>query len=124
MRSASIASLGAIATADALAKFYSLLASNQNKFFTSATRSLMETTFTHGIDRVLLTETSFSAGFMTNKNRTMMGSSARAFGHAGAGGALAFCHPENNIGFAYIPNAMHPGTLPGERTMRLVEAIY
>lgn len=124
MRMTSIASLGAIATADALAKFYSLLISNKNKFFTPATRSLMETTLSCGLDRVLLTETSFSAGFMTNKNCRLMGPSRRSFGHAGAGGALGFADPENNIGFAYIPNAMQPGTLPGERTLRLVDALY
>ena len=124
MRTASIASLGAVATADALAKFYSLLISNKENFFTPSTRSLMEKTLSYGIDRVLLTETSFSAGFMTNKNCKLMGPIERTFGHAGAGGALAFADPENNIGFAYIPNAMQPGTLPGERTMRLVEAVY
>ena len=120
----SIISFGALSTADALAKFYSLLATHDSGYFTPTTLAQMETPLASGKDRVLLTETTFSAGFMMSKNQSLLGSSSRSFGHPGAGGALAFADPEHEIGFAYLPNAMQPGTLPGPRTQRLVEALY
>jgi len=121
MRSAAIPSLGAIATADALARFYSLLASGGSPSFREETLAAMRTTVSNGPDRVLIAPTSFSAGFMTNAHG-IYGPSRSAFGHPGAGGALAFADPEQGLGFAYIPNSMHPGALPGPRTQRLIAA--
>jgi len=123
MRSASLPSLGAIATADALAVLYAMLASNGGGFFHSETLTAMRTTLAKGPDRVLIDKTSFSAGFMTN-DFGVYGPSPSAFGHPGAGGSLAFADPEHGIGFAFIPSAMHPGALPGERTQKLVRALY
>ena len=122
MRMASIPSLGAIATADALARFYSMLA-NHNSFFTEKSHLQMQTTLSQGMDLTLLARTSFSAGFMTN-NYGAYGPSGTAFGHPGAGGSLGFADPELGIGFAFIPSAMHPGALPGPRTQKLVQALY
>jgi CubicO group peptidase (beta-lactamase class C family) len=122
MRMASIPSLGAIATADALARFYALLAV-PDPFFTPSTRSLMQSTLSQGLDLTLLEQTSFSAGFMTNANG-VYGPSPSAFGHPGAGGSLGFADPDLGIGFAFIPSAMHPGALPGPRTRKLVQALY
>jgi CubicO group peptidase (beta-lactamase class C family) len=129
MRMTSIPSLGAIATADALARFYSILA-NHNSFFTEKSRLQMQTTLSRGLDLTLLAKTSFSAGFMTNdleRNTNSLGTygpSGTAFGHPGAGGSLGFADPELGIGFAFIPSAMHPGALPGPRTQKLVQALY
>ena len=123
MRSASLPSLGAIATADALGRFYSLLASGDRSFFRDETLAAMRNTLSSGTDRVLLDATSFSAGFMTNAHG-VYGPSASAFGHPGAGGSLAFADPSLGLGFAFIPSAMHPGTLPGPRTRSLVAALY
>jgi CubicO group peptidase (beta-lactamase class C family) len=47
-----------------------------------------------------------------------------AFGHAGAGGSLAFADPENGIGFAYVMNRMEHGVLRESRPLRLVRALY
>jgi CubicO group peptidase (beta-lactamase class C family) len=122
MRTASIPSLGAIATADALARFYSLLAS-PNSFFNDKSRLQMQTTLSSGLDRVLLEQTSFSAGFMTN-DFGVYGTSRSAFGHPGAGGSLGFADPQLGLGFAFIPSAMNPGALPGARTRKFVHALY
>ena len=119
---ASIPSLGAIATADALASFYALLA-RSSTFFKEETLSLMQNTLSKGVDRTLLEKTSFSTGFMTNEFQTY-GPGKHAFGHPGAGGALGFSDPELGIGFAFIPSAMNPGALPGPRTEKLVRALY
>jgi CubicO group peptidase (beta-lactamase class C family) len=122
MRSASLPSLGAIATGDSLARFYSLL-TKPGPLFRAQTLSLMNTTLARGLDRTLLDQTAFSAGFMTN-DFGAYGPSASSFGHPGAGGAIAFADPEHGLGFAYIPSAMHPGALPGARTQKLVRALY
>lgn len=122
MRSAAIPSLGAISTADALAHFYSLLASGGSPYFRGETFDAMRMTVSSGPDRVLVDTTSFSAGFMTNIHG-LYGSSPTAFGHPGAGGAIAFADPEQGLGFAFIPSAMRPGALPGPRTQKLVAAL-
>jgi len=123
MRLASLPSLGAIATADSLARFYAVLADDGGGIFQPGTLDSMRITLAKGPDRVLIEKTSFSAGFMTNDFR-VYGPSLTAFGHPGAGGALGFADPEHGIGFAFIPSAMHPGALPGPRTRKLVEALY
>ena len=125
LRQAAIISSGAMSTADALAKFYSLLTIQQNnKHFTLTTRRWMETPLACGVDRVFLAETIFSAGFMMNNSQKIMGPSPLSFGHPGAGGAIAFADPEREWGFAFLPNKMHPGVLSSLRTQRLVEALY
>jgi len=121
LRSAALPSLGAIATADALARFYSLLAGGG--MFSTATVATMATSLVSGEDRVLIDPTSFSAGFMTNDHGVYGGCGA-AFGHPGAGGAIAFAVPALGIGFAFVPSAMHPGALPGPRTRALVAAAF
>lgn len=122
MRGASLPSLGAIGTADALARFYSLLAGSGSPFHAD-TLATMRTTSSSGPDRVLVERTSFSAGFMTNEYG-VYGPAPAAFGHPGAGGSLAFADPSLRLGFAFIPSAMHSGALPGPRTRKLVAALY
>lgn len=126
MKRASLPSLGAIATAASLARFYSLLATDGGGWFRPGTLTAMGTTLAKGVDRVLLEETSFSAGFLTNAFGVYGPPpfAIGAFGHPGAGGSIAFADPEQGIGFAFVPGAMHPGALPGPRTRRLVEALY
>lgn len=126
MRAASLPSLGGIASADALARFYGLLGTDGGGFFNEGTLASMRGTLAKGADRVLVDETSFSAGFMTN-DFGIYGPSSHAngaFGHPGAGGSLAFADPGNGLGFAFIPSAMHPGALPGPRTRKLLGALY
>ena len=123
MRAASLPSLGVIATADALAHFYSLLGGDGSPFFRDESLAAMRTTLSSGPDRVLIDQTSFSAGFMTNACG-VFGPCPDAFGHPGAGGSLAFADPSLGLGFAFIPSAMHPGALPGPRTRSLVAALY
>jgi CubicO group peptidase (beta-lactamase class C family) len=135
LRSASLPSLGAIGSADSLAKFYAMLSlegewEGQRYFSTEAIR-WMTTRLAQGTDKTLRTETAFSAGFMLDpldasgqKKRHIFGPSISAFGHPGAGGSLAFADPENRLGFAYVMNQMEAGVLPKSRALALVHALY
>jgi CubicO group peptidase (beta-lactamase class C family) len=56
-------------------------------------------------DETLLCETSFHAGFAKpSPEMSNFGCDSRAFGHAGNGGAFAFCDPTSGLSFAYTPN--------------------
>ena len=123
IRQTSIISSGAISNADALAKFYSLLATqDNNSYFTKETQDWMETPMTSGIDRVLRAETVFSTGFMMSGNLNIF-PTPRSFGHPGAGGAIAFAIPEYELGFSFLPNAMHHGVFSSQRTQRFILAM-
>ena len=135
IRAASLPSMGGIASAQALAKFYAMLASGGTwagrVFFKKETMAWMSTRLTQGFDPVLQRELSFSAGFMMDpiggdgqKIRSLLGPSPSAFGHAGAGGSLGFADPEQGIGFGYVMNQMESGVLPDERCTALVRALY
>ncbi|MEO7167939.1 MAG: serine hydrolase domain-containing protein [Spartobacteria bacterium] len=130
-RARSLVSLGGIGRANALAKFYALLANGGSlggtRFFSEKTIAQMTTTLSAGTDRVFLFPTAFSAGFMQDPpeaGRRLFGPSQLAFGHPGAGGSHAFADPENNLSFAYVMNQMEQKVLPNEKSLRLVEALF
>ena len=134
-RVASYPGFGGIGTAEALAKFYALLAcdgSLEGKvIFPSGALSRLHTADVSGPDRVLQINTAFQCGFMLDpqtpagaKQRQTFGPSPFAFGHPGAGGSVAFADPERGLGFAYVMNQMSPGVLPSARASGLVDALY
>ncbi|MFM8365623.1 MAG: serine hydrolase, partial [Verrucomicrobiota bacterium] len=125
---------GGIGSAKALAKFYAMLANGGKwqgrRFFREETVAWMSTKLGQGFDPVLQRETAFAAGFMVDpadaqgkKLREVLGPSLSAFGHAGAGGSLAFADPERKLGFAYVMNRMELGVLPHERCLSIVRAL-
>jgi CubicO group peptidase (beta-lactamase class C family) len=131
IRAQPIVSFGGIGSASALAKFYSMLANggklDRQTFFSEETIAWMSNTLADGMDRVFQIPTAFSAGLMKdprNAAHRMFGTSPKAFGHPGAGGANAFADPENRISFAYVMNQMEQSLLPNEKSLRLVDAIY
>jgi CubicO group peptidase (beta-lactamase class C family) len=126
--------MGGIGTARALAQFYAMLASGgQWRGRTLVSASILQQlqkTLSQGEDLVLCTEMAFSAGMMKDpcddagrKVRQTLGASTQAFGHAGAGGSLAFADAEHGLGFAYVMNQMELGVLPNEKALSLVQAL-
>ena len=134
-RSAAYPGFGGIGTAEALAKFYALLACDGSlegrTIFPSGALDRLQSAAVSGPDRVLMMDTAFQSGFMLDprfpggpKQRQTFGPSPFAFGHPGAGGSVAFADPEHGLGFAYVMNQMGPGVLPSARAGSLVEALY
>jgi CubicO group peptidase (beta-lactamase class C family) len=132
---AGLPSLGGMASAQALAKFYAMLANagtqNGRTFFKRQTLDWMSIRLSQGFDHVLQCEMAYSAGFMMDpldengqKTRHLFGTSASAFGHIGIGGSLGFADPERGTGFAYLMNTWEAGVLPRERCTSLVDEIY
>jgi CubicO group peptidase (beta-lactamase class C family) len=122
-------SFGGVGNAAALAAFYARLGAGD--WLHGAWREALTRRLSNGPDLVLRNPTAFSAGFMMDpvdaagrKLRPGFGPSPAAFGHAGAGGSLAFADPENGIGFAYVMNRMEHGVLRESRPIRLVRALY
>ena len=135
MWAAGLPSFGGMASAQALAKFYAMLANggtqNGSTFFKRQTLDWMSTRLTQGFDHILQCDMAFSAGFMMDpldkngqKTRFLFGKSVSAFGHIGLGGSLGFADPERGIGFAYLMSHWEAGVLPRERCTGLVDAIY
>lgn len=76
-----------------------------------------------GKDAVLMAESCFGLGFMLG---TSFGAAnARsAFGHAGAGGSLAFADPSTGLGFGYVMNDLRFDAKGDPRSEELVKAVY
>ena len=76
-----------------------------------------------GPDRVLGVDMTFGSGYLLQP-QVAPGAGPAAFGHAGAGGSLAFADPEAGLSFAYVMNQMKFGLTGDERTQGLIEALY
>ena len=77
-----------------------------------------------GADRVLVTFTRFGLGFMLHADAAPIGR-AGCFGHAGAGGSVAFYDPEHDLGFAFVMNQMQEGVVTGGTSAHVcVNAMY
>ena len=78
-----------------------------------------------GPDEVLFLTTRIASGFMLAPSTEPCGPNDRAFNHAGAGGSLGFCDPEQLLGIGYVMNHMHMGAwLVDPRARALVDAVY
>ena len=76
-----------------------------------------------GPDKVIFHETCFGLGYALQPPLAPA-AGPRAFGHPGAGGALAFADPDAELGFAYVLNAMQFSLEGDPRSASLVEAAY
>lgn len=109
--------------ARSLAGFYSGLLAG--KLIDSAVLEEMTRTQAQGTDRTLLANTRFGLGFMLDQPGAgggTFGMGAKAFGHPGAGGTLAFADPEREVAFAFATNTLGPYVLMDPRAQKLARA--
>jgi CubicO group peptidase (beta-lactamase class C family) len=76
-----------------------------------------------GKDAVLMIESCFGLGFMLGPSFGAA-NPANAFGHAGAGGSLAFADPDRGVGFGYVMNDLRFDREGDPRSEELVRAVY
>ncbi len=125
-RRAEIPSANLHATAAALASLFGKLVCHEGVLPDDAVARCYQEE-SRGDDPVLLTETRFGPGFMLQQPGSLeaeFGPGANAFGHPGAGGALAFADPDRELGFAYAMNQMGPYVLIDSRPRKLIDALY
>ena len=78
-----------------------------------------------GYDHVLLTHSQFGLGFMVHDDRAPIGVRPGSFGHAGAGGSMAFYDPDSRVGYCFAMNQMQQGLVTGGvSAMTCAEAVY
>jgi len=76
-----------------------------------------------GKDAVLMMDSCFGLGFMLGSSFGAA-NPAGAFGHAGAGGSLAFADPDARLGFGYVMNDLRFDAKGDPRSEELVRAAY
>jgi CubicO group peptidase (beta-lactamase class C family) len=125
-RQAQIPAANAHADARALATIYGRLATSTDLLAeTVLPLCWQEQTFEH--DQTLGLPLRFSHGFMLSQHQRAdcrYGRGARAFGHPGAGGCVAFADPDFQLGFGYVTHRMGQGLLIDERATKLIDAAY
>lgn len=83
------------------------------------------TTQSMGSDLVLKSFTRFGLGFMLHHERAPIGIAPGTFGHAGAGGSMAFYDPHANVGFCFAMNQLQEGVVTGGTSAMLTaRAVY
>lgn len=75
-------------------------------------------------DAVLRFDIVFSLGFVKPYPGFPLGSSARAYGMAGAGGSMGFADPDLGLGYGYTPSRMGFGNPTDPREVALRNALY
>ena len=120
-RKAQLPAVNGHGTARGVASFYDKLSS------LLPAGLLTEATTTHslGPDTVLISLTHFGLGLMLHHPESPIGIRAGSFGHAGAGGSMAFYDPETRLGFCFVMNQMQEGVVTGgESATRIAESVY
>ena len=113
-----------IGTARSLAKLYAACVGevDGSRILDPATVEDATCTQSEGADQVLMVETRFGSGFfLPSAFSPLFGTTS--FGHAGAGGSLAFADAEHELGFAYVMNRMQQNLAGDPRTIALIDAV-
>ncbi len=124
VHAAELPAANGIATARSLAKLYATTIGDVDgtRLLDPATVGGATVEQASGLDRILLVENRFGSGFLLPSDFSpMMG--PRSFGHAGAGGSLAFADPDSGVAFAYVMNQMQQNLAGDARTVGLVRAV-
>lgn len=103
---AELAAGGALGTADAMARLYSLLISADSPIIPAAALATSTRTWSAGKDVINDRPVRFGLGFELDDPIGTYGPVRPAFGHTGAGGGLHGAWPEQDLGFSFLPNEM------------------
>jgi CubicO group peptidase (beta-lactamase class C family) len=126
-RAAEMPSTNGHATARAVARVYTALAcggaTGGVRLLDAATLAEATAEAAAGTDLVLRRPSRFGLGFQLTQPERPMGTSARSFGHFGAGGSLGFADPDARLAFGYTMNRAGP-RWQNPRNRALVEAVY
>lgn len=123
--------LGGIGSAKALAKFYQAAMGRIASPLPEAVQTALQRIQSAAEDRTLLRPTAFTCGAQKdpvdangNKIRHIYGPCLAAFGHPGAGGSHGFADPDSGISFGYVMNQLNLSVMPGDKCLKMVEALY
>ncbi|MBV1879459.1 MAG: beta-lactamase family protein [Pseudomonadales bacterium] len=127
-RAAELAASNGHSNARSLAKIYAALSLggtlNHTTIISSeGLKAATEVQVEDTMDLVTGTIIRRSNGFILNSDQCY-GPNADAFGHAGAGGSMAFADPGSQLGFAYTMNQMHVNSSIQPRAKQLIDAVY
>lgn len=125
-RKAEIPSANLHSTAAALATLFGKVAGREGVISDAALKRCYQEESV-GEDPVILAHSRFGPGFMLQQPgyiEAEFGPGVNAFGHPGAGGALAFADPDQDLGFAYTMNRLGPYVLIDPRPRKLIDAVY
>jgi CubicO group peptidase (beta-lactamase class C family) len=124
VHAAEIPAANGIASARALARLYAACIGEVDgvRLLDPATVEDATRTQSEGPDQVLMIPTRFGSGFFLSSTFSPLFGET-SFGHAGAGGSLAFADPEHRIGFGYVMNRMQQNLAGDPRTVALIDAI-
>lgn len=133
-RLAEIAASNGHGDARSIAKLYALMAAggqlNGTRLISSETLALatapeveVEAQAENKLDLVTGTQIRRSPGFILSRGGNY-GPGINSFGHAGAGGSMAFADPDSELSFCYVMNQMQPDGQIETRAARLINATY
>jgi CubicO group peptidase (beta-lactamase class C family) len=82
-------------------------------------------THSYGRDEVLCSVSRIGLGFMLYDEAAPIGVRTGSFGHAGAGGSMAFYDPQRKLSFCFAMNQMQEGVVSGSTSaMQIAESVY
>jgi CubicO group peptidase (beta-lactamase class C family) len=124
VHAAEIPAANGIGTARSLAKLYAACVGEVDgtRLLEPATVDDAVRQQSEGPDQVLMVPTRFGSGFFLPSSFSPLFGPA-SFGHAGAGGSLAFADAEASVGFAYVMNRMQQNLAGDPRTLALIEGV-
>ncbi|MFU8817232.1 MAG: serine hydrolase domain-containing protein [Pseudomonadales bacterium] len=120
-RQAELPSMNGHGTARSVARMYDRL----DDILSRDVLQQATTTQSLGPDAVLKSVTHFGLGLMLYHHDSPIGVRAGSFGHAGAGGSMAFHDPYARVSFCFAMNQMEFGVVTGgESATRVANALY
>jgi len=125
VHAAEIPAANGISTAASLARIYAATMGEVDgvRLLSERVRDVARATVTPvgEADLCLIVPTTFGMGFMTSGMFSPYAGPG-SYGHPGAGGSVAFAHPERELSFAYVMNAMAANLAGDTRAQRLIDA--